>query len=170
MLNSVVLKGEPKSVEVEVERLIHEVDIPESAKPAKYATPNLEFQVYVVAGGDAVNSEQPLPKILEPAISQIKSMFPLRGYRLLETIQNRVGAGDRVSSDGHALGGLATGPLETQESIRCSSRPYRPHRRTTLLGCTSQVRGSWQKRAGKASQSARRWRPRFLLTPVNWSS
>jgi hypothetical protein len=108
VLNSVVLKGEPKSVE-EVERLIHEVDIPESAKPAKYATPNLEFQVYVVAGGDAVNSEQPLPKILEPAISQIKSMFPLRGYRLLETIQNRVGAGDRVSSTG-TLGGLATGP------------------------------------------------------------
>jgi Bacterial type II/III secretion system short domain len=108
VLNSIVLRGEPKTVE-EVERLIHEVDVPESARPAKYATANLEFQVYVVAGGDTLDSEHPLPKILEPAVSQIKSMFPFRGYRLLETIQNRVRAGDSVSSSG-TLAGLAPGP------------------------------------------------------------
>jgi hypothetical protein len=62
----------------------------------------------VVAGGDNVTSEQPLPKVLDPAIAQLRSMFPIRGYRLLETIQGRVMAGENLSSLG-TLGGLTSG-------------------------------------------------------------
>lgn len=108
VLNSIVLRGESKTVE-EVERLIREVDVPESARSAKSSAPNLQLQVYVVAGGDGVTSEQRLPAVLDPAIAQIKDMFPFRGYRLLETIQGRVKAGDGLYSMG-TLGGLGSGP------------------------------------------------------------
>lgn len=98
-LNSVVLRGDPKAVD-EVERLIREVDVPESAqRPSRQLRPNLDLQVYVVAGSD-VGGDNPLPKVLEPAVSQLKSMFPYRGYQLLETIQNRVAAGEIAVSTG----------------------------------------------------------------------
>ncbi len=108
VLNSIVLKGEPKTVE-EVEQLIRELDVPGTARAAQQPKPNLEFQVYVVAGGDEVAADPLLPKALEPAIAQLRSMFPFRGYRLLETIQSRVVAGGNISSSG-TLGRLESGP------------------------------------------------------------
>jgi hypothetical protein len=117
-LNSVVLRGDSKTVE-EVERLIKELDIPESARPATRPQPNLELQVYVIAAGDEVNGDQPLPKVLDPALTQLRSLFPFRGYRLLETIEGRVGANGILASSG-TLAHLESGPAPHQANYQLS--------------------------------------------------
>jgi hypothetical protein len=98
-LNSIVLRGEHQDVD-QVERLIRQLDVPEATQSAQRAKPNIEFQVYIVTAKDDVAAEQPMPKALEPAITQLRAMFPFKTYRLVETIQTRVMAGESVSTQG----------------------------------------------------------------------
>ena len=76
-----------------VEDAIAKLDVP-AASPK-----NVELTMQLVVGADTDSMNGPLPKDLEPVVTQLRNTFPFKGYRLLDVMTLRARVGQRASTD-----------------------------------------------------------------------
>ena len=92
-MHVVVVRGTEDAVST-VEAMIHKLDV---------APPNIELTVYLIAGS-AQNSAEDIPKELASTAKQLHSLFPYKGYRLLESFVQRGRDGRDASTSGNLPG------------------------------------------------------------------
>ena len=97
-----------------IEDAINRLDLP-SAAPK-----NIDLTVYLVIGGEA---EGPMPGDLQPVITQLKTAFPFKTYRVLDTLtlRTRTGLRAETQSSGGALQVGGGRPQAVNTSFRITS-------------------------------------------------
>lgn len=96
-----------------VEEAIARLDVPAAAPK------NIELTVYLVLGGE---SQGGVPQELEPVVTQLKTAFPFKAYRLLDLLTLRTRTGQRAGT--HSAGGTITVggvPRQVDTSFNISS-------------------------------------------------
>jgi hypothetical protein len=86
-----ILSG-PKEQVMAFEEVIKQLDVPPAQEP------NIQTTVYMIAASQGAASGS-MPAELEPVVTQLKSLFPYRGYRLLDSfvLRSRSGQGAEAS-------------------------------------------------------------------------
>jgi len=102
-----------------IEQAIAQLDTP------AYATKNIDLTMQLVVGSDADGSSgAPLPKDLEPVVTQLRSAFPFKNYRLLDVLTIRARERQRASTDssgGAMQFGNVSKPVSSSFGINSSS-------------------------------------------------
>ena len=98
-----ILLSGPKASVDGTEALIKQLDVP--APPQK----NLELIVYMVAASTQPSAGAPLPDDLSPVTTQLKAVFPYRGFRLIDSFVLRARNGQGGETSGF-IGSSASGP------------------------------------------------------------
>jgi hypothetical protein len=77
-----------------IEDAIKRLDVP-SAAPA-----NIDLTVYMVVGheGESTSGNAPLPKELDPVVTQLKNAFAFKSYSLLDVLALRTRTGQQAST------------------------------------------------------------------------
>ena len=101
-----------------IEDAIKRLDVPSSAPQ------NVELTAYLLNGGDTDGASGNLPKELDSVITQIKSAFAYKNYKLGDILTLRGRTGERLSTSG--TGGAVTvgnisEPIITQFSVNSIS-------------------------------------------------
>ena len=88
-----ILLSGPKAAVDGTEALIKQLDVP--APPQK----NLELTVYMVSASMQPSTGSPLPDDLSPVTTQLKAVFPYKGFRLIDSfvLRARNGQGGETS-------------------------------------------------------------------------
>jgi len=104
-----VLSG-PKEAVAGFEEIIKQLDVPPPLPPAKK---NIETTVYMI-----IASAQPgngtLPAALDPVMTQLKSLFTYKGFRLLESFVLRSRSGEHGDTNGFLPAGDSNLPPGTK--------------------------------------------------------
>jgi hypothetical protein len=87
-----VLNG-PKEQVTAFEEVIKQLDVP----PAQ--APNIQTTVYMIVASQGAAAGS-MPAELEPVVTQLKSLFPYKGYRLLDSFVLRSRSGQGAESSG----------------------------------------------------------------------
>jgi hypothetical protein len=88
----IVLSGSKEEVDA-FEAVIRQLDVPPS--PA----PNIQTNVYMIVASQGTASGT-LPAELDPVVTQLKSLFPYKGYRLLDSFILRSRSGESAEASG----------------------------------------------------------------------
>jgi hypothetical protein len=88
----IILSG-PKDTVTGFEEIIKQLDV---ATPSRN---NIETTVYMIVAS-AQSAAAPLPPGLEPVVTQLKSIFSYKGFRLLDSFVLRSRSGDRGNTSG----------------------------------------------------------------------
>ena len=91
--NRILLSG-PKAAVDGTEALIKQLDV--AAPPRK----NLELTVYMVAASTQPSSGSPLPDALAPVTTQLRAVFPYKGFRLIDSFVLRARLGEGAETSG----------------------------------------------------------------------
>jgi hypothetical protein len=88
------------------------------------APKNIELTMQLVVGTESDTAGNPLPKDLEPVVTQLRGTFPFKNYRLLDVLAIRTRTGQRASTDSSGAsvqsGGISR-PIVSNFSINGSS-------------------------------------------------
>jgi hypothetical protein len=91
--NRILLSG-PKAAVDGTEALIKQLDV--AAPPRK----NLELTVYMVAASTQPSGGSPLPDALAPVTTQLRTVFPYKGFRLIDSFVLRARLGEGAETSG----------------------------------------------------------------------
>jgi len=140
-----------------IEDAIARLDVPAAAPK------NIELNVYLLLGGDSDGST--VPKELDSVVTQLKSAFAFKAYRLMDTLTLRARTGQRVetsSSGGSVPIGLITQQVVT--AFRISSASIGQDGTIRLDGLQSNSR--WPLQTGQG-ENAYRYQDLGLSTDVD---
>ena len=116
-LHAVAVTATPQAMQA-VEEAIAKLDVPSAA--AK----NVELTMQLVVGSDTDGAGGPLPKDLEPVVTQLRNTFPFKHYGLLDVLTLRTRVGQRASTDssgGAIQFGSVSRPVYSTFGINSSS-------------------------------------------------
>ena len=110
-MKALTLNGYPANVAA-AEAMIRQLDV---------APKNIELTVYFVVGGDRPEQLQgnPIPADVRDVITQLKSAFTFKEYKMLDVLALRTRAGSEAETSG--LIGTSSPPRMTQFSIRSAT-------------------------------------------------
>lgn len=91
--NHILLSG-PKANVDGIEAVIKQLDVPAQPKP------NVELTVYMIAASTQASSAGPLPDELAPVTTQLKAVFPYKGFHVIDSFILRVRSGERGQTSG----------------------------------------------------------------------
>lgn len=98
-LHALTVKASPEAMRA-IEEAIQKLDVP-SAMPK-----DVEMTVFLLVATDsAAAAGSPIPKDLDPVVTQLKNTFPFKSYGLLDVInfRSRTGQSVRATSSGGSL-------------------------------------------------------------------
>jgi hypothetical protein len=88
-----ILSG-PKEAVSGLEEVIKQLDVPPQAKN------NVETTAYMIVASLQPANASPMPPDLEPVVTQLKALFPYKGYRLLDSFVLRSRHGEHGEASG----------------------------------------------------------------------
>lgn len=117
-MHALAVTASPKTMQ-SIEEAVNRLDTPE------HATKNIDLTMQLVVGSDAEGLiGTPLPKDLDPVVTQLRSSFPFKSYRLLDVLTLRTRERQRAATDssGGAIQlGTVTKPVTSNFGINGSS-------------------------------------------------
>ena len=117
-LHTIAVTAAPPVMQA-VEDAISKLDLPAAASK------NIDLVMQLVIGSDSENAGAPIPRDLEPVVTQLKNAFPFKNYRLLDvlTLRSRIGQqrANTDSSGGTVQFGTLTRQVISNFAIRSSS-------------------------------------------------
>jgi hypothetical protein len=94
-LSAVIIQGRPDCV-ASSEKIVRELDQQGSANDGR----NIELTAYIISGTSSSSSEERIDSSLEPALKQLRSLFPSKHYELLGTLYVRSAQNSGASAAG----------------------------------------------------------------------
>ena len=117
-MHALAVTASPKTMQ-SIEEAVNRLDTPE------HATKNIDLTMQLVVGSDAEGLiGTPLPKDLDPVVTQLRSNFPFKSYRLLDVLTLRTRERQRAATDssgGAIQFGNVTKPVASNFGINGSS-------------------------------------------------
>jgi hypothetical protein len=102
-----VVRGKAPVVDM-IEDAVKKLDVPPPTPPEQRPMPNVELTVQLLYGAAMEEGKgTPIPADLEPTVKQLRSLFPYKSYKILDTELLRARSGREVSTNGSLPGGTA---------------------------------------------------------------
>ncbi|MCI0665493.1 MAG: hypothetical protein L0220_30915 [Acidobacteria bacterium] len=107
-LKTLTVRDYPENIAV-IEEALKRLDVPDKSPVS------LEFQLHLIAASMTPSEKATMPKVLEPAVEQLKSTLKFTNYRYVSSALNRVSDRGRVESSG-VTGSLFPTPVGVANS------------------------------------------------------
>jgi len=96
---ALVVRGSGEAVSV-IEAAIKKLDVPPAPTPENRPAPNVELTVHLLYASAQEDPTATVPQDLDGTVRQLRSLFPYKGYRVLDTLVIRSRSGRETVTNG----------------------------------------------------------------------
>jgi hypothetical protein len=134
-----IVRGQTSVVDM-IEEAIKKLDIP---PPDSRPVPNVELTAQLILGSAQENADSKIPSDLEATVRQLRSAFPYKSYRVLDTLVLRArGSGQDLSSNGTLPGGQSYYTLSVNPTVNSGPSPRSVRLNRLRLDLRQEIKGS----------------------------
>lgn len=146
---SLIVRGQPDVVKM-IEEAIQKLDV---RSPESRPMPNVELTVQLLLGSAQELPDAKVPTDLDAIVRQLRTLFPYKSYRVMDTLVLRSREGRESLSQSGVLPGSQTefrfGVREIQVSLGGAPRTVTLKYLTASVGRSSGIEGSFDAREGQ---------------------